>query len=450
MDSPVFNTGLSYQNLDMQLSRYIKIYPYEERPSYLLLYSTKKASITLIKEEAYQSIERGALSPSDEAMLSKLGMIVPDREAERKAMHGLLNELNTKNTGLNIIAVLNLDCNLSCQYCYEGTMKGKFYMSQETADLLVDFVINSFKPDKKSFNVDFYGGEPLLSIKLIKNISERLRDFAKDRNVDYTFTLVTNGTLLTRKTAEELALLGLKGVKITLDGPKENHDRYRPFKSGVGSFDRIIQNIKETCGIIKIGIGGNFNRENYKGFPTLVDYLINEKLTPDKISNVKFDPIMKTESSLSPPDFREGCESINEPWLFEASLFLREEILKRGFNTPKIRPSPCMIEIHDDIVVNFNGTIYKCPGLIGWKGFEVGDLKTGIRDYKESYNLDVWKKEECLDCEYLPLCFGGCRYMKLLRDGRIDGIDCRKPYLDATLEGFIKQDIMYRLKTNNH
>jgi uncharacterized protein len=142
------------------------------------------------------------------------------------------------------------------------------------------------------------------------------------------------------------------------------------------------------------------------------------------------------------------CESINEPWLFEASIFLREEILKRGFYTPKIVPSHCMIELQDDIVVNFDGTIYKCPGMIGWRGFEAGDVKTGIRDYRESHNLDVWKKEECLDCEYLPLCFGGCRYMKFLRDGRIDDVDCRKPYLDATLEACIKQDIKYRLKAD--
>lgn len=38
--------------------------------------------------------------------------------------------------------------------------------------------------------------------------------------------------------------------------------------------------------------------------------------------------------------------------------------------------------------------------------------------------------------------------MKLLRDRRIDGVDCRKPYLDATLEAFIRQDIKYRLKAD--
>jgi uncharacterized protein len=128
---------------------------------------------------------------------------------------------------------------------------------------------------------------------------------------------------------------------------------------------------------------------------------------------------------------------------------LREEILKRGFNTPRITPSFCMIESPDDIVVNYDGTLYKCPGFIGWKGLEVGDLKTGIKDYRKSHNLDLWKNKECISCEYLPLCFGGCRYMKLLRDGNIDDIDCRKPYLDATLETFIKQDVKYILKADN-
>jgi uncharacterized protein len=433
----------------MQISCYIKTYPYEERPSCLLLYSTKKASIILLKEESYKSIEKGTLPTSDEAMLSRLGMIVPHREGERQAMLGLLDKLNTKNTGFNIITVLNLDCNFACIYCFEGGMKGRLYMSNETAEFLIDFIKKRFR-NKKSLNIDFYGGEPLLSTGLIKSISQAMRSFTENRGASYSFTLVTNGSLLTKRIVEELVSIGLKSVKITIDGPKKNHDIFRPFKTGSGTFDVIIRNIKDAIGVVKIQIGGNYTRENYRNFPRLLDYMLEEGLTPDKISTVKFDPIMKTVGDFALPDFREGCESINEPWLFEASLFLREEILKRGFNTPKIRPSPCMIEIQDDIVVNFDGTIYKCPGLIGWKGFEVGDLKTGIKDYKQSYNTDVWKRQECLDCEYLPLCFGGCRYIKLLKDGKIDGVDCRKPYLDATLEAFIKQDIKYRLKADSH
>jgi uncharacterized protein len=74
----------------------------------------------------------------------------------------------------------------------------------------------------------------------------------------------------------------------------------------------------------------------------------------------------------------------------------------------------------------------------------IGTLAAGIGDYAVSHNLDVWKKDECLDCAYLPLCFGGCRFLKLLRDGTIDDVDCRKAYLDETLESLIRQDLQHR------
>ena len=60
------------------------------------------------------------------------------------------------------------------------------------------------------------------------------------------------------------------------------------------------------------------------------------------------------------------------------------------------------------------------------------------------YNRDVWKNEECLECAYLPQCFGGCRFMKFLRDGDITGVDCWKSFLDAILEKCILQDLKYR------
>jgi uncharacterized protein len=434
----------------MQLSHYLKVYPSEERPDHFLLFSTKKASKILLNKKTYQAIERGTLSPSDEALLSRLGMIVHDREEERRAIFGLFDEVNTRNTGLNIMAVLNLDCNFSCIYCYEGEMKGNLYMSDETADHLIDFIKDNFPEYKDTLLIDFYGGEPLLSTGLIKYISRALKAFTETRGASYSFTLVTNGSLFTRRVAEELAPLGLQSVKITLDGPAEVHNRYRPFKSGAGSFDTIIRNIKDTCNLAKIGIGGNFDRDNYERFPLLLDYLVSEGLTPDKIAMVKFDPVMKQpEGDLSPPGYRGGCMSINEPWISRAAAQLREQILKRGYTTLKLMPITCMIELRDSYVVNFDGGIYKCPGFIGKRGFEVGDLRTGVKDYSGSYKLGIWKNEDCAECEYLPLCFGGCRYMTFVRDGNIDKLDCQKAYLDASLETLVKQDIKYLLKADS-
>jgi uncharacterized protein len=174
----------------------------------------------------------------------------------------------------------------------------------------------------------------------------------------------------------------------------------------------------------------------------LLDYLEEAGLTPDKISGVKFDPVMnRPKGDISPIDYRDGCMSINEPWLLEAERLLRKEILKRGFNTPKLMPMSCMIEITDGYVVNFDGEIYKCPAFIGKKDFAVGNLQTGVIDYSSIYKLGIWKNDDCAECEYLPLCFGGCRYMTFVRDGNIDKLDCQKDYLDGSLETLIKQEI---------
>jgi len=430
----------------MQLSRYLKVYPCRERAGYLLLFSTKKASKILIKKETYHAIKKGLLSPSDEALLSKLGFIVEDREAEKEAMLNFFDDANSRDSGLNLIVVLNLDCNFSCIYCYEGDMKGKLYMSDKTAGGLIDFIKERFTEDKKTLLIDFYGGEPLLSIGLIKSISGALKPFCERRGASYTFTLVTNGSLFTKRVAEQLVPLGLKRVKITLDGPAEIHNRYRPFKSGAGSFDTIIGNIKDTCDLVKIGIGGNFEKNNYKKFPLLLDYLLTEGLTPDRIPSVNFYPVIKRPAGdLSPTDYKGGCMSVNEPWIVEAEAGLREEILRRGYKTPKLAPILCMVETADAYVVNFDGVIYKCPAFIGKEGFEVGDVQTGVKDYSAIYKLGIWKNEDCALCEYLPLCFGGCRYMTFVRDGNIERLDCQKDYLDASLETLIKQDIKYGL-----
>ena len=416
----------------------------------MLLFSTKNAAKIVLKQETFDAMHKGTLAPADEILLSLLGMIVDDPQAERDVMLGLMDKLNAMSTGLSLMVVLNLDCNFACPYCYEGDMKGNHYMSTDTADRLIDFIKERFTDDKTSLIIDFYGGEPLLSAGLIKRISQALKPSTKSKGASYDFTLVTNGSLFTRQVAQALVPLGLKSLKITLDGPPEIHNKCRPFKSGAGSFNTIIKNIKETWALARIGIGGNFERGNYGEFVMLLDYLAKEGLTPERIPMVKFDPVMNGPAhDALPTVYRGGCTSINEPWIGEAAAFLREEILKRGYNTLKITPINCMVEKTDSYVVNFDGGIYKCPGFIGNKDFEVGDVRTGVMDYTSSYNLGMWKNEACMACEYLPLCLGGCRYMSFIQHGNLNTVDCQKAYLDASLETLINQDIRYCLKADS-
>jgi uncharacterized protein len=429
----------------MELSLYSKFYPSPESPDSVIAYSTRNAAAALIPSELINDIETGNLSQEEAITLTDLGILVPSREEEKLKMRSFIRELNDLDRTFRCIVVLNLDCNLACTYCFEGKRKGKFFLSDETADRFVDFVKRSDLAGKESLKIVFYGGEPLLSLERIVSISRAIRAFTQEKGMHYGFTLVTNGTLLTPSVVRRLKSLGLRGVKVTLDGPKAIHDLYRAFKSGTGSFETILRNIRDVCDMTAVQIGGNYTQEHFREFPRLLDDLASAGLTPDKIPFIKFDPVMNESSEFAPADFHDGCESNNEPWISDAAIFLREEILRRGYRTPKIMPSSCFAEFKDSLVVNYDGALYKCPGLIGRQRFCVGDVEHGLTDYRESHGLDVWKNDTCLECEYLPLCFGGCKYIKAMRDGNMQGVFCQKEYFDRTLGALISQDIRYDL-----
>lgn len=436
----------------MQLSTYCKIYPSGKDPDSRILFLTRNAAKLQVPALMIREIENRQLSAEEQTTLREFGFLVDDRKKEQAEMLWFMERLNAINTAFHAKVVMNLDCNLACIYCFEGKRKGKFYMTKETADLFLKFMgerlLESPSLAKggeggfcEEIKITFYGGEPLLSIELIIYISERLKSLAEDKKIKYSASLITNGTLLTRNVVERLKPLGLKIASVTLDGPGDVHDRYRPFTSGKGSFDTIFRNVKDICDLISVQIGGNYTKENYREFPRLLDYLLAGGLTPERISDLQFDPVTKESDEFALPDFNEGCLTLDEPWIIDAYLYLREESLKRGYRSRKVTPITCMMERKDSFIINYNGDLYKCAGLIGREQFRVGDLSNGIIDYRLSHNLDNWKNDECLNCSYLPLCFGGCRYMKLVRDGSMEGVDCKKPYLDAALRDLVLQDI---------
>jgi uncharacterized protein len=429
----------------MHLSKYVKFYPSPDYPDTVIVYSTQNASVALTPSDLIDDIDKDRLPEDERKMLADIGIIVESREEEKLKIQGFIDELNDLDKAFKYLIVLNLDCNLACKYCFEGKRKGKFFLSTETADKFVDFVKRSDLTGKEAIKIVFYGGEPLLSIERIVSMSENIQAFAQERGLKYSFTLVTNGTLLTPSIVRRLKPLGLLGVKITLDGPKDIHDLYRPFTSGTGSFETILRNVKNVCDLTFVQIGGNYTQEHFREFPRLLDDLMAAGITPGRIPLIKFDPVMNESNEFAPADFHDGCESNNEPWISDAAIFLREEILRRGYRTPKITPTTCFAEFKDSLVVNYDGALYKCPGLIGREQFRVGDLERGQIDYQQSHGLNVWKNEECLECAYLPLCFGGCKYMKAMRDGNMQGIHCLKEYFDRTLGALVSQDIRYDL-----
>jgi len=405
----------------------------------VVLFSTMTAAIVTLHRDVFKDIEGGSLSADEQETLSELGIIVPDVKAEHEEMRSYIDDMNAANRALTVTLVMSLDCNLACPYCFEGTRKGNYYLSEETADDFLRFIGERLSGLDELF-IRFYGGEPLLSFDMVHRIARELARAASEARVNFSFGFVTNGTLLTRSVVEKLKPFGLKSVYVTLDGPGEMHDTSRPFRNGNGSFATIINNLRSVSGLIELHLGGNYLQTNYREFPRLLDFLFANKLGPDKVSLMSFSPIMNEDAKFC-PDYHDGCSNDNEPWVAEAGLYLRREILARGFRTDAVLPTVCMLERHDHLVVNWDGVLYKCPGLIGRKDYGAGTLTSGLLDYSATHDRGNWKNEGCLRCKYLPLCFGGCRHTKLIREGTMKGIECKKDFFDKTREAWVLQDL---------
>lgn len=427
----------------MQLSTYLKIYPCPDQPGMNLVYSTVRSSVVLLSDDLLEAACSNSLPDREREILARTGILTMDRSAEQEWLRTLF-DTPRRDTPFNAIVVLNLDCNLACPYCYEDEFRGKQYMSAETAALLVETIRRDRIDQGQPVRLTFYGGEPLLSLDLIRAISLPLQESAQKSGGAFSFTVVTNGTLLNRACAEALIPLGLSGAKITIDGPAGLHNRSRPYVSGRGSYDAIVRNVIDIFDIVPLQLGGNYTRDNYRDFPRMLDDLLACGIDPARVGTVLFAPVVPKAGARAVTDFNTGCACSYEPWLAEAGLYLREETLKRGFPAPKPRLSACMVELENDLVIGHDGSLYKCPAFMAYEQLRIGSLAEGIGDYRESHRMDLWKREECLECPYLPLCFGGCRQMTLLRNGAINGVDCRREYYDGVLERMVRQDLEYQ------
>jgi uncharacterized protein len=427
------------------LSHYLLALPLVGHPDQLLLYSTRKTSFIQLPAQTFDRIACGQTPAPLIEPLTKLGFLVADPAAERAEVQHSKTRINTLNPGVRVAVILGMACNFACPYCYEGALKGNHAMSDAVASQAMALLQARFRSGKKQLVLDFYGGEPLLYPDRIKSMAQTLQSFVKRKGGNFRFTLVTNGSLLTRQTISELLPLGLTSVKVTIDGPPETHNLSRPYKSGRESFSIILNNIRECCNLVRITLGGNFTAENYRRFPELLDILEQSNLTPDKLAAVKFDAVMAVNDTVSQTGFNGGSTSTAEPWLITATLMLREEVLKRGYNYPKLSLASCMVDLADSFTIDWDGTLYKCVAMIGHPECKAGDIFQGLGDYAATYQLDHWQKSDlCSNCIYLPLCFGGCRYAEYQRSGSMARPDCQREYFDQALPTMLFQDWKYR------
>lgn len=125
-----------------------------------------------------------------------------------------------KNHYEMVTMYLGNGCNFNCKYCSEaGANTGTFGITMET---LPEFK-RKFKKVLEEYPVQtlqFFGGEPMMYYEEMMDISRT----AKEWKPDLQFTMITNGSLITLKKAEELMELDF-GISISHDGPYQEIQR---------------------------------------------------------------------------------------------------------------------------------------------------------------------------------------------------------------------------------
>lgn len=144
-----------------------------------------------------------------------------------------------------VVLEVTKKCNHRCRYC---NVSGHYasdepttpkHMSPEIAIKAVDFFIRRSQGEAHKGNraITFYGGEPLLEFPIIRAVVEHTKKIGVFDQ--FRFSLTTNGTLLTDDVIRYFAENKIT-IIISLDGPKESHDRYRVFEGGDGTYDTIV------------------------------------------------------------------------------------------------------------------------------------------------------------------------------------------------------------------
>ena len=205
----------------------------------LLLYHTMtKALLLLTPEEA----ETYKTSPTALPQLIEQWFLVPQSHDDRllsrqiRDVAKMLEKTSDAITGYTILPTT--DCNARCFYCYEMG-RSRIPMSQEIANRTADYIIKHCNGEKVSLN--WFGGEPLYNKPAITLICQRL----KERNIEFSSSMITNGYLFNDDTVKEAKdLWHLKWVQITLDGTEKIYNRCKAYiYKNVNAFQRVISNI---------------------------------------------------------------------------------------------------------------------------------------------------------------------------------------------------------------
>ncbi|MCX6676933.1 MAG: radical SAM protein [Methanothrix sp.] len=204
--------------------------------------------------QAYESICKGTyLNENDETVtdLVKGGFVFPGNVDEMAILFQQYRNHRFDRSTMILTIAPTMGCNFDCDYCFQGEDKKNDSMSKEVQDGIIGLV-KRVSGELKRLHIAWYGGEPLLKLKILEDLSDYFISFCDLRSIQYDSMMVTNGYALTPEVARSLYVRRVKAIQITLDGRQDDHDSRRPLRSGRPTFDHILNNIKSITDEVPI------------------------------------------------------------------------------------------------------------------------------------------------------------------------------------------------------
>lgn len=353
-----------------------------------------------------------------------------------------VNDFLMKNGYKQLQLEVTTGCNLRCKYCcfsecYEYTRShGTDMMSWDVAQKAIDEYYSNFKIVKqnnpsRNACVSFYGGEPLLNFKLIKQVVEYISKKYSMFHTDYNIT--TNGTLLDDKIGDFLVKNNF-AVLISLDGDKETQDRNRVFANGGGTFDVVIKNLrsfrKKHPGYPKLAISACYD-------PTIDFEKVEQFFNEEKLLVAKHAFIDGTNTTyfdrFTPADwekFNNNKRKFKDRYILAVTPFSKDEFISYsvgvgymefafhimyGDKRNSITPYSGTCVPGEKMYVSTDGTVHMCEKVN--PRYSIGNVNSGgldakkIADITNEYNREI--STHCRNCEISKLCslcfkaFGG-------------------------------------------
>jgi len=326
-------------------------------------------------------------------------------------------------------------CNLSCSYCfYLGKAKhypgrGDFRMSQEVLELFIRQYIEAQEVPEVTFG--WQGGEPTLrGLDFFRKAVELQRKYLP-KGMKLINAFQTNGTLLTDDWCiffrENAFLVGL-----SLDGPKELHDKYRRDKSGGPTFDRVMPALRLLQKhSVELNVLCVVNRANSKkpldvyrffkdlgiGFIQFIP-LVERLLPPGESVSLPRSVKHISHATVAPKDYGRFLCAIYDEWIRHDVGRVYVQMFEAAFASHLGKgPGLCLFEpaCGRAMALEHNGDLYSCDHFV-YPEFRLGNIldeplvEIVQKPFQTKFGAD--KQDTlpgtCRECTVLYLCRGEC------------------------------------------